>query len=347
MADARHEFVTANNVGLVQMRNVAVVNEGQQQRNKRNGIVGLRRSTSSVTTRSEKTAIRPAVTLTKKRSFYRALSGVSFQNSVDPSHVAYKDTFDDDIDGWQMDHGWSRQRLSTAPSKPGPVRVTFVKRSASSQSSHNINGSVSNGYPSDDEAADEDFDYFQTVHSVSNYSKQESPTTPSPSTVIKVNWHEPPTPAHIYDIPNTRVAEEPVADDLSCIDLSIFEPSPPREETLVNVVTVSSGKEAEKVTSLPGFIYRPPRPERRGQTLRDRLKLPLRKLFHAPPPPAVDYCDDSNNSTDPTDRGQNQELTGKTKIDVKNDTCPRESRRNWLSTTPPIGSRLLVAGNRG
>ena len=376
--DARHEFVTANNVGLVQLRTVAVVNESEtSRRNKRNGIVNLRRSSSSVSTRSEKT-VRPAVTLTKKRSFYRALSGVSFQNSVDPQHVGLDDGFDDDIDGWQMDHGWSRQRFNTTSStsnRGGPVRVTFVKRPASN-SSHN-GGSVSNGYPSDDDA-DEDYDYSLSsmsnsgpaVEGVYDYSKRESsgaPSTPSstasasPSAVIKVTWHEAPTPNHIYDIPHR--AEEPVADDLSCIDLSIFEPSPPRDTAFIastgqtsaqtvstTVVTVStSTTEVNKTTAsasaVPGFIYRPPRPERRGQTLRDRLKLPLRKLFHAPQPPAVDYCEDSNSSNDP-ERGQHQEPTGKEKKKKEKLTTVQKELITWLRPNPPIASRH-AAGNRG
>lgn len=188
-----------------------------------------------------------------RQRVYRALSGVSFQSSVGAS--GYGPAADD----WQSEREapayWvAEQRAAT----PAPVRVTFVKRTITDYSA------TGKRSVTDDEDFDDDAD-------------ADADETPGVAE------------AHIYDTPcalDELHSELVLSDsDLSGLDLSIFEqsthstpPPPPRDE--------GAGDRQ------PAFIYRPPRPKRtlsRGKMLRDRFKKPLKRLFNAPAPPAVDY----------------------------------------------------------
>ena len=299
--DARHEFVTAS-VGLVHLRSVPVVNATGQDGGFINGKASSRR---------------------KKQRCYRALSGVSFQNSVDVSRSVSGPANHYDDACWEMDRDqssfcWTDQNMppTTSASPAGTVRVTFVHRTITDYSS-----SSGGRVPSDDDVVDDedleleeeeelvddddDEDYDQSSVSVSYYN-----ATNSQQNVVVVGdaggggggGQE-----HIYDTPCS--VEEIYADllsdsDLSGLDLSIFEPGSNSSPggTGQSLKTDKKGRKA--------FIYRPPRPQRslsRGKTFRERLTKPLQKFFHVPTPPAVDYDDqqsiynreDCNNGSSP------------------------------------------------
>jgi hypothetical protein len=135
--DARHEFVTASVQGLVHLRSVPVV------KNEAGGQDGYGQKASSRRKR--------------KPRCYRALSGVSFQNSVDvvdccssSSTLRSSRSFDDGYGCWEMDRDqssycWTDQQRIIAPgpattstSPAGTVRVTFVHRTITDYSTNQI-----------------------------------------------------------------------------------------------------------------------------------------------------------------------------------------------------------------
>lgn len=257
--DARHEFVTAT-VGLVHLRSVPVVSSEASQDAHDTGRGGSKR----------------------KPRLYRALSGVSFQNSV--ATAITQDTHNrssssslsyDDCSYWE--------RSKQLQQQPSTVRVTFVQRKIIdySSSQHRPESDYEDDYE-DDDAYDSDSQLRSTgVTVVTNHYDE-----PADALVVAQQRKgdeedDDAAKEHIYDepCPLDEVYADPILSDsdLSGLDLSIFEPGKcsPSEE-----------KQA--------FIYRPPRPDknaasgqplRRSKTFRDRL----RKLFNAPQPPAVDY----------------------------------------------------------
>lgn len=226
MSDARHEF----DVGLVALRSVPVVSE---RNDNYDGRVGTKRG--------------------RKQRVYRALSGVSFQSSVDPSYSnSYQPSVD--VDDYQAEREEPTYWIEQAT--PAPVRVTFVKRTITDYST------IAKRSVTDEEEDDDEID--QAIEESHNAGEQ-----------------------HIYDTPCSldELYSELLSDsDFSGLDLSIFEQSNHAE----------TKQQLESRAHQQGFIYRPPRPKRtpsRGKALKDRIKRPLKRLFNAPEPPAVDYND--------------------------------------------------------
>lgn len=290
--DARHEFVTAS-VGLVHLRSVPVVSESGQD--------GYRHGKASISRR-------------RKPKCYRALSGVSFQNSVD---VSSSDGPGYDEGCWEMDRdqssfSWTDQNIAptTSTSPAGTVRVTFVHRTITDYSSARTLSDDDQVVDHDEELVDDDDeDYDQSSASVSVASYRATTTTTTTATTTTMNTKQTGAlltlPAsesaladsgqeHIYDTPCSvdELYSDLLSDsDLSGLDLSIFEPGRNSSPTSVGQLpkTDKKGRKA--------FIYRPPRPQRqlsRGKTFRERLAKPLQKFFHVPTPPAVDYKDEQS-----------------------------------------------------
>jgi len=240
---------------------------------------------------------RPFYTLrSKKPKLYRALSGVSFQNSIGSAstgQAARSMPWNDEMNS----HRRLERQLTpvppmappTSPPPPPPhetasttatVCVTFVNRSATPFHSRTWID------------ADEPDNGAGGGYSLPFLDDRREP---------------------VYDVPYRSDAEDAADEELdadedlapfsdeaasdsefSCLDLSIFEPSLDADQPPLAAGGGSSGA---------GFIYRPPRPPRdnrngadlngllrRGKSLRDKLKRPLRRLLKTPPePPRVDY----------------------------------------------------------
>jgi len=301
--DARHEFVTAS-VGLVHLRSVPVV------KNEAGGQDGYGKASSR---------------RKRKPRCYRALSGVSFQNSVDvvdcSGTLRSSRSFDDGY-GWEMDRDQSsycwtdQQRIAPVPattstSPAGTVRVTFVHRTITDYSTSQMVTSdeeeeeeVEGELRIEDSAEDEDYD--QSSASVSVTGSYQPQTAQQAGASSGGQEEGDGSQEHIYDTPCS--AEELYHSDLlsdsdlSGLDLSIFEPGsspttgeainggPTATTTAAGHLTVDLDKKGRKA-----FIYRPPRPTQRqlsrGKTFRERLAKPLQKFFHVPAPPAVDYVE--------------------------------------------------------
>lgn len=299
--DARHEFVTAT-VGLVHLRSVPVVSENGQDAFGNGKVSSSRRG--------------------RKPRCYRALSGVSFQNSVDVTNTseggsvsAYHDDGGCGSTGWEMDRDqssfhWTDQQMATSSvgsgtttstSPAGTVRVTFVHRTitdytnriSDDEEEEEEEGLDDDDYRDHGVDEDDDEDYDQSSASVSVTSYQAHNETG----VVPKSEHE-----HIYDTPCSvdELYSDLLSDsDMSGLDLSIFEPGS-------NSSPTTTGQPLDKKSGVKAFIYRPPRPQRqlsRGKTFRERLAKPLQKFFHVPTPPAVDYLvdgDDRSIDKEPT-----------------------------------------------
>ena len=214
-----------------------------------------------------------------KRSCYRALSGVSFQNSVSSGcssscgsgsskwspessapeaprifQRAGSTDEEEDEDFYEEDSGIPIPELTKVTKNSGMVRVTFI----------------------------------QQVNAEAPELSDESDLYESGSEIVAL-------PEHIYDdVP----------------------PLPAVNNSGIHSAD-SSGAESEFSDKTDrAFIYRPPRPSgirnssgwmrnsgdksllERGKTFRERLKRPLRKLFDsAPPPPAIDYSGADENAS--------------------------------------------------
>ena len=279
-ADARHEFVTSN---LVHLRSVPVVNENNHPAD---GATGGRYKGSSKR---------------KKQRCYRALSGVSFQNSVeitpppsssrsmmmDNSSLYHNDCWD------QSSYCWPSDPMQSS-SPAGTVKVTFVHRTITDYSDRVFDV---DDYVNDEE---EEEDIIAEILDLDDEDYDQS-------SVSVVELH-PADEEHIYDTPCS--VEELYSDsDLSGLDLSIFEPGSNDNSPVATTnrpLLAPSGDNIKKQSGRKAFIYRPPRPTTlsRGKTFRERLAKPLQKFFNVPTPPAVDY-EASNPINNVDDEDQN------------------------------------------
>lgn len=263
--DARHEFLIGDG-----NRSVAVINEDSGASSASGG---------------------GSIFFTRRRC-YRALSGVSFQNSVSSGCCCSSSSSCGSAGKWSpgssapeaaliFQHAGSSEEedfydeedaseLTKVTKDSGTVRVTFIQRVT----------------PEAPELSDE-----SDVYDRNNSSGSEMVDTAA-------------LPEHIYD-------------DVCSSDVETALPALPALKNSGAIHSDSSGTESE-FSGLDlaifepdkadrAFIYRPPRPVRnpsgaivrksgdksfleRGRTFRERLKRPLRKLFiTAPQPPAIDY----------------------------------------------------------
>ena len=247
--DARHEFVTAS-VGLIHLRSVPVV------KNEAGGQDGY----GKVSSRRK-----------RKPKCYRALSGVSFQNSVDVVDCSTlrrnnnNNNYNDD--GWEMDRDQSsycwtdQQRIAPGPattstSPAGTVRVTFVHRTVTDYSTSQIisdeeeqeQEEVEIELQVEESAEDEDYDESSASVSVTgSYQQPQNGQQQQQQQVVEEEEDDDGSKEHIYDTP-CSVEELYHSDllsdsDLSGLDLSIFEPgsSPTTTtRTAINSGTASS-----------------------------------------------------------------------------------------------------------
>lgn len=321
--DARHEFVTAT-VGLVHLRSVPVVSE--------NGHDAFGKVSNSRRGR--------------KPRCYRALSGVSFQNSVDVTTSPTTSDYHDDNWDHEMDrddqasYHWTDQKMASGPtttsvSPAGTVRVTFVHRTITDYSNRCVSDE------DDDDGReevldDDDEDYDQSSASVTSYQAVKNSTN---ELGVSQSEHQ----EHIYDTPCSvdELYSDLLSDsDMSGLDLSIFEPGGNGSPTTAGQVTADKSIGG----GVKAFIYRPPRPQRqlsRGKTFRERLTKPLQKFFHVPTPPAVDYLadrSDLNNSQSTTattvvvtDLDRPAPLSGKKNTNDDNIPADRKRSRHLTS----------------
>lgn len=249
MADARHEFVAAS-VGLVHLRSVPVISEdGGTHHLHHHHLGGGGTSFKALTRRNS------------KAGYYRALSGVSFQSSVDVMDTV---TPADQQSCISASPSWASAARDASPPPPSsasnPIRVTFIQRV------------VTDYCAPEDDGDDDDEEEHRSASA--------------------------PDDEHIYDTVE-ELGTDVSDSDLSGLDLAIFEPGKGSAQQ-------SGGSSSSNGGAQKGFIYRPPRPERRpvrrSQTFRERLKKNLLpKLFNGsnssssnaqPEPPAVDYDED-------------------------------------------------------
>lgn len=250
MADARHEFV-ASSVGLVHLRTVPVISSdgGQDERRMERTSDQLGRSTSFKVLKRKNSRKAGGGT------HYRALSGVSFQNSVNvvtTTSTPPPSEMENASFAWKRNSSPSVMESTTTSSNP--IRVTFIQRIVTDYEEQNPRS-----------------------QGLSDYEEDE---------VVQ-------TDEHIYDTVDEGMTSSGSdlsgeSDNLSGLDLSIFEP----------------GSSNKTTTTATGFIYRPPRPSSSGSSItavtrttsfRERLKKNLlpKLLFsnsnNTPEPPTVDY----------------------------------------------------------
>ena len=283
--DARHEFRIGDG-----NRSVAVINENSGSSGSSGGSIFF-----------------------TKRRCYRALSGVSFQNSVSSGCSSSSSSTGGGGGGGK----WSPN--SSAPEEPKRI--------------------FQHAGSSDEE--DEDF-YEEDTPELTKVTKNSG--TVCVTYIQEVNPEAPESSDDydVYDRNNSSGSEfvdtaalpEHIYDDVCCSDV---ETTLPAQRNAIHAAhSDSSGTESEfsgldlaifePEKADRGFIYRPPRPVRnssesvrkngdrslleRGKTFRERLKRPLRKLFvSAPQPPAVDYSGADENASQPPEATQTNDST--------------------------------------